>query len=572
MADFAIIILFWATLFIIAFVFIPLWRRRHDAGAGLYVRSQDDNKLSVNYALKQLNCKVRWENDHDDLIARYEYQSGYYRITLEKGSPYVRLTYSFIFETDLDNLELVRNVINQCNLYTETSRLVYSVNEKSGVVNVHIVSALLISDSTVKEVLERAMRNAFKWQNIFVRKFNELETEGKNVLNRDLEKSSASWLREVFLLREQEMMHQDAGPEWHESQADPVRLSRLLATAMGLTDIVPAALTLTRGTETHVIDDADDILNYDISSVLVEGDTFAYPSAMAQLDFYDPRNPVRLRRLALLFEQDAQTPDTLYYRVTLALAPLPIDIDHSADGSETQRLMSCVLVGYDLTAPDQRLKAFHYLWKEALAKQKTGNTQEMSDDERLLCEVQSPHLAVKVLRGKALYEQKRFYEAALLLEDAFVAMQAMLDGRNHQTQQAFYEICYLVGSCYVYLRQYQRACYYLQLTLPLRRITYTEAYINCLVNGNDFRAMSIINELLFDFQLMEEEGGGDAALAEKQPQHSFVSFLKRRKAFLLVRQGSYDEAEKLLKQLLDDPENSYFALKELAYIQKKKEK
>ena len=68
MADFAIIILFWATLFIIAFVFIPLWRRRHDAGAGLYVRSQDDNKLSVNYALKQLNCKVRWENDHDDLI------------------------------------------------------------------------------------------------------------------------------------------------------------------------------------------------------------------------------------------------------------------------------------------------------------------------------------------------------------------------------------------------------------------------------------------------------------------------------------------------------------------------
>lgn len=71
---------------------------------------------------------------------------------------------------------------------------------------------------------------------------------------------------------------------------------------------------------------------------------------------------------------------------------------------------------------------------------------------------------------------------------------------------------------------------------------------------------------------MEEEGGGDAALAEKQPQHSFVSFLKRRKAFLLVRQGSYDEAEKLLKQLLDDPENSYFALKELAYIQKKKEK
>jgi tetratricopeptide (TPR) repeat protein len=571
MTDIAIILLFWAMLFIIAFVFIPLWRKRHDADAGLYRRSQDDNKLSLNYALKQLNCKVRWERDHDDLIARYVFQNGRYRIRLEKDSPYVRLSYSFIYETDLSNLELVRNIINQCNMNTETCRLVYTLDEKSGVINVHIVSALLLTDSTVREVLERAMANAFKWQNTFVRKYQELEAASKNIPNRDPEKNMASWMREVFLLREQEMMHQDGGPEWHEQASEAITLSRLLASVMGLSDIVPLRLSLTRDTATQRWEDADEILAFPVSSPLIAEGSFSHLSALAQLEYYDPRNPVRLRRMSLLFEQDGKTPETLYYRITLALSPLSVDTAVSSESLEAQRTMNSVLLGYDLTPSNQRLEQFRYLWKEAMGKLKAGDTEHLTEDERLLCEVQSPHLAQAIVRGKVLYEQKRFYEAVLLLEDAFHSMLGVVDTRNRPAHDAFYEVCYLVGSCYVSLHQYQRACYYLQLTLPLRRITYTVAYINCLVNGDDFRAMAVINELLFELQVSDEEGSAEVPV-EHHAQQSFHSFLKRRKAYLLVKKGSYDEAEKLLKQLLDDPENSSFALNELAYIQKIKEK
>lgn len=41
---------------------------------------------------------------------------------------------------------------------------------------------------------------------------------------------------------------------------------------------------------------------------------------------------------------------------------------------------------------------------------------------------------------------------------------------------------------------------------------------------------------------------------------------------MLVAMQRYDEAERLLKQMLDNPQNSDFALKELAYIQKNKGK
>ena len=113
MTHLAIIVAIWAIMLIIAFVFLPAWRKRHDAGKGLYARSQDDNKLSVNYALKVMNCKVKWTDDHEDLVARYTYQGGHFNIRLEKDSPYVRLSYFYFFEAGSHDLELVRNVCNQ---------------------------------------------------------------------------------------------------------------------------------------------------------------------------------------------------------------------------------------------------------------------------------------------------------------------------------------------------------------------------------------------------------------------------------------------------------------------------
>ena len=51
---------------------------------------------------------------------------------------------------------------------------------------------------------------------------------------------------------------------------------------------------------------------------------------------------------------------------------------------------------------------------------------------------------------------------------------------------------------------------------------------------------------------------------------SFISFVRRRKAYLLVSLGRYDEAKTILTAMLKEPENSDFALNELAYIQKNK--
>ena len=58
----------------------------------------------------------------------------------------------------------------------------------------------------------------------------------------------------------------------------------------------------------------------------------------------------------------------------------------------------------------------------------------------------------------------------------------------------------------------------------------------------------------------------DATLA------SFLSFLRRRKSYVLIECKRYDEAEKLLKSMLNDPSSSDYAINELAYLQKIKTK
>ena len=101
--------------------------------------------------------------------------------------------------------------------------------------------------------------------------------------------------------------------------------------------------------------------------------------------------------------------------------------------------------------------------------------------------------------------------------------------------------------------------------MPLHNIVYTEEYINCMVNGGDLRAYGIIEGLLQELANLPEKERAKSYFAP------FMNFLKRRKAYVLVERRSYEEAEKLLRKMIDEPDNADFAIHELAYIQKKKE-
>lgn len=217
---------------------------------------------------------------------------------------------------------------------------------------------------------------------------------------------------------------------------------------------------------------------------------------------------------------------------------------------------------------------FKYMWQDAKDKLEKGAVSELSDEQRLIAEVVLPDVAGYLYRGRKLYLAKRYYEAILWLSNAFGLLHSKADAMEADNQQFFYDLCYMLGFCYNQIQQHETAFYYLSFTIHLNRITYTEEYINTLIAMHDVRALNYIENIERE---MEEEyqNRDDEEETLDQNIQAFRSFLSRQKAFLFIEKGSWDEAEKLLNVLINDPRSTDFALQELAYLQslrnKKKE-
>lgn len=566
-------------LLLVAIALAFYWALRiHNMRKTLRLPFINDHKLIITQALRKLNIKPNWEKEEDKQVVHFTYQGGHFNIALEKGSPYARISFLYFYKTDMDKLDAVRLTCNLCNLNTDACRIVYTVNEKEDDVDVHLISVLPIIREGMDEELQRVMGDAFRWQEAFSKRLDGMEKHKGT----DVEKLKAEYERELELIREQEMTHQQEGPNWHETKANTHALSDLLATTMGLTDIIPTNMTISKGGATTTLTDPDKILNTKMGDLLIANNTFAHKSAFAKLDYYDPRDILKERHLMIDVEAEEQTKDTLYYRVTLSLAPVSLTVDIDDSSEQREKKMTSVLLGYDLTPSKERLAHFRYVWKEALDKSKNGQEESMTEEEKTIAKMRDSHIAENYFTGRQLYLHKRYYEAVGHLTDAFRDLTKKVDGKGSILKETFDEMAYLIGCCYMCLHQYERACFYLQITLPTSHEFYTEAYINCLVNNHDFRALDTINGLQENLNMIlqsidmgngneDEEGEEDPKLAqEKEKIMHFAAFVKRRKAYLLVSLGKYDEAEALLKKLLDDPENSDFALTELAYIQNNK--
>lgn len=546
------------------------------------VTPQNRNRILFTKALRQLNSKVTWKKDKEkeEWEGIFDYQSGHFRVRLTEDTPYLQLMYLFFYETDFPDLELVREICNLCNKGTETSRLVYSIDEKQGTVDVHILNGLYLPSTHTVEALQRTLNEIFSWQNTFTRRYNETKSESDDMPGRDHEKSTASISRELYMLHEMEMKRQVGQTEWHSSEHSPHLLRQLLAATFNMTDIVPARLVrFSEDGKVVVADDPDKILDFHYADCLICNNRWISTSALLCLEYYDPRRPARLRRLIINLGQEGQTAETFYYRATLTRVPLSADRMAPADAVETDALSRSVLLGYDLE-PVRQADKFQYIWKEAEAKQKAGSTEKLTDDERLLLSLKDAHLGLNVYRGKQLFLQRRYYEALLLLEDAYRHIIRMPVKALQAAHSVYFEVCYLVGFCYSQLHQYERASYYLEFTLPLHRVNYTEAYVNNLVASGDIRSLNIIDSLLSQVIPSSDdeddgEDGEDSHSHDRQPMQElmpFANFLRRSKTEVLIAQHRYKEAEALLQQLLTDPENTDFVLKELAHIKKLKEK
>lgn len=527
-----------------------------------------ENKRIVSKALKALNCTGEWRKEGDAALVRYTFQSGHFGIRIIGNCPQVELSYLFFAEAEMKDINIVRHVCNHFNLNSTGPRFSYSINEETNIIDMHILTPLLLDDDRAKDILSSAMVDMFLWQNSFIRSLTDVKKEAKSSATSDLEWSEKEVARDFFLLREQELRHQKKGAEWRQNDKEAATLKQWMDKVFGLVDVVFSELTVVTDTIT-VINDRESIASYNLSDTLIVDGAFVRQKAMLDLVFFLPAHPTTRRRMTFSIQQADGCEDVLYYQVVATLLPLPSGIGRPLHSKEVQVQSHSVLLAYDLRSTKQLQDEFVYMWKEAKSKIANGEENQLTEEQRLIANVGSIDAARFVYRSRTLYRQKRYYEAISCLENAYRLLNSNIDKKSLEERNLFLEVCYMLGFCYNELQQYDRAYYYLTFVTGVNRTLYAEEYVNCMIYLGDYRSLMTIDGILEDLHnsIVEDEEG-----EVEQSVHPFLQFLYRRKAYVLVELHRFDEAEEMLRQMIDDPESGDFALDELAYIQQLREK
>ena len=527
-----------------------------------------ENRRIVSKALKALNCTGEWRKEGDAAIVRYTFQSGHFGIRIIGNCPQVELSYLFFAEAEMKDINIVRHVCNHFNLNSTGPRFSYTINEETNIIDMHILTPLLLDDDRAKDILSSAMVDMFLWQNSFMRSLTDVKKEAKSSATSDLEWSEKEVARDFFLLREQELRHQKKGTEWRQNDKEAATLKQWMDKVFGLVDVVFSELMVVTDTVT-VINDRESIASYNLSDTLIADGAFVRQKAMLDLVFFLPAHPTTRRRMTFSIQQADGCEDVLYYQVVATLLPLPSGIGRPLHSKEVQVQSHSVLLAYDLRSTKQLQDEFVYMWKEAKSKVANGEENKLTEEQRLIANVESVDAARFVYRSRTLYRQKRYYEATSCLENAYRLLNSNIDKKSLEERNLFLEVCYMLGFCYNELQQYDRAYYYLTFVTGVNRTLYAEEYVNCMIYLGDYRSLMTIDGILEDLHnsIVEDEEG-----EFEQSVHPFLQFLYRRKAYVLVELHRFDEAEEMLRQMIDDPESGDFALDELAYIQQLREK
>lgn len=527
-----------------------------------------ENKRIVSKALKALNCVGEWQEEKDAAIIRFNFQSGHFGIRIINKRPQVELSYLFFAEAEMSDVNIVRHVCNHFNLNSDGPRFSYTLNEETNIIDLHIMTPLLLDEDRAEEIVSTAMVDIFAWQNSFVRYLTEVKNDAKNSSTPDLEWTAKEVERDFFLLREQELRHQKKGADWRQNDKEAATLRQWMDKVFSFVDVVFSELIVITD-ELMTISDREAIATYNLSDSLIANGAFVRQKAMLDLVFFLPAHPTTRRRMTFSIQQADGCDDILYYQVVATLLPLPSGIGRPLNSREVQVQSQAVLLAYDLRSTKQLQDEFVYMWKEAKSKMANGEENQLTEEQQMLAKVEHVDAARFVYRSRTLYRQKRYYEAIACLENAYRLMNPNYQRLSKAEKSVFSEVCYMLGFCYNELRQYDRAYYYLSLIIGLNHALYAQGYVNCLINLGDHRALMAIDSILEDLRSSLSEDEDDEI---EHPLRPFLQFLYRRKSYVLIELRRLDEAEEILRQMMDDPESADFALDELAYIQQLREK
>ena len=502
--------------------------------------------------LTQSNCKWRELKQPEEKSTRFyfDYQGGHFVADIKDSDRGVDITFPGIADMPIDELPLVRTLCNHYNASNTLIKFTYTTSEEDNSTHVHMS---FFVNAIWPDELAESLTACFYYQRQFCDEYRGLKQTATNNGTDDVERDHQQLTREQFMLAQQEMRHQPGPAAQWDFTVDKPTIAQLLERMLGLKsvkcdEVVFDNLTTVAGDDPTALDI--------VASRLTDGKPL---TALVKFTLGDI---LATRHATMLFAPVQQTNHTAqYWRVTATLVPPSPSRTASISSEPQQPLANTVLIAWSGIDTAKMRAEFDYMWQDALLKRRDG--EPLNELQQLIIDVTDANIGYNMYWGRKLMLDKCYYQALQHLENAFNAMRTVYLDLGKELRNAFVEICYYIGFCYTELHLYRDAFYYLDYVRAGGNVRHTTELINCLANGKDFRLFSVTDDIA---QAIHQQYEHDEDIPEGL--QSFINFMRRRRAYALIDHHQLDEAEKAFTAMLDDPENSDYALSELAYIKR----
>lgn len=490
----------------------------------------------------------------------FHYQHGDFHVLTSDDRHQVRIHFLFFHDAPLGQLDNVRHACNEFNQHFPDFKAIYSLQPEKHLIHLHLASSMRLSvwNKALESDFADTLGLCFEAARQFRRSLDEILADDVN----NLEERRALSLREQYLAHESELKLQNFNGR--TTSASHQLLGDLLSITLGLEEVTYSRLTVLTD-ERNVLNDSDEIADFDLTALLIDVDVeipcFVTPQATLVVEYLVADKP---HTVIIHLSADAEAEGVLYQRVTIVQPEGQLGFDTSYQGRNAQKEHSqSLLISYSTLTDHEKEAEFDYLWREAQTAKENG--EELADEQRFILLCESPEVAFNLYWGQRFFLSQRYYEALLHLENAHIVMRDKFASLDHDERSQFYELQYYLGQCCLHLHLPQRAYYYLDGLFNRNNLRYTQAYINSIVACHDYRALTIIDNVLNNLQRIYDDQ--DADEESRQRLWNFILFLRRSKARVLIENHQHDEAEKLLKQLLaDDPQHERYILDQLAHV------
>lgn len=534
-------------------------------------RKKESAIKSFEKFLKDCNCTYDIKKEDNATIIHFEFQAGHFVASFRPQDDCVEVSYPCMASAPISHLDLVRSKCNDRNNSNILFKFTYSIENENNEVNVHMS---FFNNSIEPEELKHELSAAFHFQREWVKDFDEAIAIAKESGNIDLESELYKHDRTMYMIRRQEFRHQFDDKRHLEVanyalQTGSLGLWKFMENIAPLPQCTLLFMTVNTASGQQRITDPEEIRDFDLRTALIEGegDQARLVRDYAILDLHYKQG-LDEKPLTATITLTAEGDDhiTIYNRVTMTQPPRNASRMNSLSNEGRKPHTVSLLIAYDRHDDQQRRKESDYMWDDALYKIRNGNQSKMTQEEVMLCQVESADVAYNLYWGQKYFHAERYYEALMHLGNVYNTFRGNIFDMSNEQKRSFMEVAYMIGSIYNNLGLYKQAFYYLDLMANDGNIRHTMELVNAMTNGKDPRIFSYTDSVMEEVKRNFDK---DEELPENIRQ--FINFLRRRRGYAFINFNQLDQAEKIFTQMLDEEENADYAINELAYIKRLRE-